>query len=397
MNNTETRAQVAIIGAGPAGLLLARWLQLNNVDCVILEAKSREYVLSRVRAGALEQGTVDTLRLLEANQNLDQIGRVMKEAVIHLNGEPFAVPYEPYTGKNMMSYGQQSIVRDLIEICENVGVPILFDTPVSAIEDIEGKQARVLASHNGEEQGYRADYVAACDGFHGIGRKTLPAADANSFELEYGFGWLGILAEVEPDMNLLGFIHHDAGFALGSLRPPGQSRHYIQIPANTNVQDWSDEAVWDELDLRVGRRPGDGMPRGPITQKNIAWLRSFVCNKMSHGRLFLAGDAAHIVPPTGAKGLNLAVGDIRVLANALIEAIQNENFTLMEQYSDICLRRIWKTMRFSWAMTTIMHKPSQDENPFQTRMRVETMRRWVTEEAGRNDLAHGMVGVPFEV
>lgn len=395
-STTEYRTQVAIIGAGPAGLILARWLQREGIDCMVLEAKSRDYVLARVRAGVLEHGTAETLRMLDAAEGMERIGRVMTEAVVHLNGTRHAVPYEPYAGKTMVSYGQQSVVRDLIALNETAGVPVLFETAVETIEDIDGPAPVLHAAGPTGAVTIRADYVAACDGFHGIGRKTMPGAPEKSYELDYGFGWLGILAEVEPDYDLLGFVSHDNGFALGSLRPPGESRHYIQVPAGTRAEDWPDEAIWDELDRRLGRTPGDGMPRGPVIQKNIAWLRSFVCTKMSHGRLLLAGDAAHIVPPTGAKGLNLAVGDIRVLAPALIGAIRGTDTGLIERYDEIALRRIWKTMRFSWAMTKAFHKPAQ-ETPFETRMRQETIAHWIGHEAGRADLAHGMVGVPFEI
>lgn len=389
------RTQVGIIGAGPAGLLLARWLQREGVDCVVFEAKSRDYVLARVRAGVLERGTADTLRALDAAAGMDAVGREMTEAVVHLNGTRYAVPYEPYTGKTMVSYGQQSVVRDLIDLNEAAGVPVLFETPVEAIEGIDGSAPVLRATGPEGPLEIACDYVAACDGFWGIGRKTMPGAEAASHELDYGFGWLGILAEVEPDMDLLGFAAHTRGFALGSLRPPGFSRHYIQVPGGDRAENWSDEEVWDELDLRLGRKPGEGMPRGPVVQKNIAWLRSFVCEKMQHGRLFLAGDAAHIVPPTGAKGLNLAVGDVRVLATGLVAAARGDG-ALLDRYAEIALRRIWQTMRFSWAMTRAFHRPAS-ETSFEARMREETIARWVTHEAGRADLAYGMVGVPFEV
>ena len=385
------RAQVGVIGAGPAGLMLGRLLQLAGIDHVILEARSRQYVLDRVRAGVLEQGTVDMLTEAGVGERLAQEGLRHDGMLLRFDDADHIVDLTRLTGKHITVYGQQEVVRDLIAQRDHDGLGILFDTQASHIEGIDGAQPIIHFNRTGQDVTLSCDYVVAADGFHGIGRQTMPAEILRVFERVYPFAWLGILANSTAPEHV-GYAHHDHGFALSSARSPHVSRYYIQCAVDEDLAAWSDERIWDELDVRLTNNAG--LSRGPITQKGITPMRSFVAEPMRYGRLFLAGDAAHIVPPTGAKGMNLAIADIRVLAQALVAHYRERTDTLLDAYSATCLDRIWKVTRFSWWLTSLMHKFPGAE-PFDDRLQIAQLRHLFTSEAAAADLAGNYVGLPY--
>lgn len=348
--------KVGIIGAGPAGLTLALLLQRKGIDCIILENRSRQYVESRVRAGLLEQNTVDLIRELGASERLDKEGLEHHGVYLSFNGVRHRVPFKELTGGRCITiYGQQEVVKDLIQANLDRGIEILFEAHAKHIEGIETEKPRIFYEHNGEEHELTCDFVAGCDGYHGIGRQHLPKETYNEFRIEYPFSWLGILANVAPSSDELIYAYHERGFALHSLRSETVSRLYIQVENDDTVDNWPDEKIWEELSIRLGTE-GWSLQSGPIFEKSITPMRSFMIDNMQYGRLFLAGDAAHIVPPTGGKGLNLAVADIRFLASALANWYDNQDDSLLQSYSQDCLRRIWRAQDFSNFMTYLFHK-----------------------------------------
>ena len=313
------RTQVAIVGAGPAGLTLAQLLHLEGIESVILENRSREYVEARIRAGVLEQGVVDLLTEAGVGERLAREGLVHEGIELQFAGERHRIDMAALTGgKTITVYGQTEVVKDLIAARLGTGRPLLFEVGDVRVEEIESERPRVLYAHEGEQHVLECDVVAGCDGFHGVCRPTIPAGVLRTFSREYPFGWLGILAAVAPSSDELVYAHHERGFALLSLRSPELSRLYVQCRPDEDIAEWPDERIWEELQIRLGL-PGWTLAEGPVLEKGITPMRSFVAEPMRHGRLFLAGDAAHIVPPTGAKGLNLAVHDVRLLADALVE------------------------------------------------------------------------------
>lgn len=348
--------KVGIIGAGPAGLTLALLLQRKGIDCIILENRSRQYVESRVRAGLLEQNTVDLIRELGASERLDKEGLEHHGVYLSFNGVRHRVPFKELTGGRCITiYGQQEVVKDLIQANLDRGIEIVFEAHAKHIEGIESDNPSIFYQHNGEEHELTCDFVAGCDGYHGIGRQHLPKDSYNEFRIEYPFSWLGILANVAPSSDELIYAYHERGFALHSLRSETVSRLYIQVENDDTVDNWPDEKIWEELSIRLGTE-GWNLQSGPIFEKSITPMRSFMIDNMQHGRLFLAGDAAHIVPPTGGKGLNLAVADIRFLASALTNWYDGQNDSLLQSYSQDCLRRIWRAQDFSNFMTYLFHK-----------------------------------------
>ena len=385
------RTQVAIIGAGPAGLLLARLLHRAGIDTVVLESRSRDYVLGRVRAGVLEQGTVDTMAAAGVGERLRAEGLRHEGIILRFDGADHLLNIAGLTGKHVTVYGQQEVVRDLIAAREADGALLLFGAHADAILNVGTPAPSIGFTHDGEARTLECEHVVGCDGFHGIARASIPPDVARVFERVYPFAWLGILAEAPSALPLVSYAHHERGFALSSMRSQTVSRLYMQCEPDEDVADWPDERIWDELDARL--TGGHGLSRGPVLQRGITPMRSFVAEPMRHGRLYLAGDAAHIVPPTGAKGMNLAVADVRVLAAALRAHYRERTDTLLDAYSATCLDRVWKVTRFSWWMTAMLHRfPTAD--PFDTRLQLAQLRHVMASRDAAADLAGNYVGLP---
>jgi p-hydroxybenzoate 3-monooxygenase len=361
-------AHIGIIGAGPAGLTLALLLNRSGIQCTILENKSKHYVTNRVRAGLLEQNTVDLYNELGVGNRMCAEGEEHHGVYLSFDGTKIRVPFDEHTGgRHITIYGQQEIVKDLIEACQSRGIEIKFECEASRIDGIETETPRIFYIENGGEKVLKCDFVAACDGFHGIGRKTMPADSYHEYRIEYPFSWLGILAYAQPASEELIYSYHRNGFALHSLRSQEVSRLYLQVPNDDDIDNWTDERIWDELNVRFDDGKGFKVNRGEIFDKSITPMRSFMIDNMQYGRMFLAGDAAHIVPPTGGKGLNLAVSDVRFLAKALIAFFEEGSSTLLDSYSADCLRRIWRAQDFSNYMTTLFHKQA-DHDSYTTKL-----------------------------
>ncbi|MGW4922534.1 4-hydroxybenzoate 3-monooxygenase [Streptomyces parvulus] len=390
------RTTVGIIGAGPAGLLLARLLHGAGIDSVVLESRDRAYVDRRQRAGILEQGTVDVLRAAGAGERMDREGLRHDGIELRFARRRHRVDFPALTGgRSVMVYAQTEVCKDLIALQLADGGPLLFETEALAVEGAGGDRPRVRFRHGGaggSEDVLECDYVAGCDGFRGVARRAVP--DGRTFERTYPFGWLGILADAAPSHDELVYARHDRGFALLSMRSPSVSRLYLQVPADTDAGDWSDEEIWDELERRFETDDDWTLRRGPITQKSVTPMRSHVHEPMRHGRLFLAGDAAHIVPPTGAKGLNLAVGDVVTLARALVHRVATGSEELLDAYSATCLRRVWQAERFSYDLTTLLHR-APGATPFDDRLQVARLDRIASSRAAGTDLAEAYTGFPI--
>jgi p-hydroxybenzoate 3-monooxygenase len=388
---TAARTQVAVVGAGPAGLILAALLHAVGIEAVVLEARSREYVEARVRAGVLEQGTVDLLERAGADGRLRREGIVHGGIYLQFDGERHHVPMSELTGgRSIVIYGQTEVVKDLIALRLAQGLPLLFDVSDVEVHGVESDAPFVTFLHDGAEQRLDCDVIAGCDGFHGVCRPAI-ASVLSTFEREYPFGWLGILADAPPSTDELVYAHSPRGFALLSLRSPTRSRLYVQVAPDEDVAAWPDERVWEELRLRTAL-DGFDLHEGPVLEKGVTGMRSFVAEPMQHGRLFLAGDAAHIVPPTGAKGLNLAAHDVRALADALIEFYANGRRDRLDSYSTDCLRRVWRAERFSYWMTSMLHR-SPDADPFAERLQLAELRYVATSRAAATSLAENYVGL----
>ncbi|MEZ7005802.1 4-hydroxybenzoate 3-monooxygenase [Streptomyces sp. SCSIO 75703] len=389
------RTTVGIIGAGPAGLLLARLLHNAGIDSVVLESRDRDYVERRQRAGILEQGTVDVLREAGAGERMDREGLRHDGIELRFDKRRHRVDFPALTGgKSVMVYAQTEVCKDLIALQLKDGGPLLFEAEALAVEGAETDRPRIRFRHEGVEDVLECDYVVGCDGFWGVARRAFPAELSRTFERTYPFGWLGILADVAPSHDELVYARHDRGFALLSMRSPSVSRLYLQVPDGTDAADWSDERIWDELDRRFETADGWTLERGPITQKSVTPMRSYVHEPMRHGRLFLAGDAAHIVPPTGAKGLNLAVGDVVTFARALTHREATGSDELLDAYSATCLRRVWQAERFSYDMTTMLH-PAPEAGGFDLRLQLARLERVTASRAAETDLAESYTGFPI--
>ncbi|MFJ3337607.1 4-hydroxybenzoate 3-monooxygenase [Streptomyces sp. NPDC086766] len=390
------RTTVGIIGAGPAGLLLARLLHNAGIDSVVLESRDRAYVEHRQRAGILEQGTVDVLRAAGAGERMDREGLRHDGIELRFARTRHRVDFPALTGgRSVMVYAQTEVCKDLIALQLEEGGPLLFGAEALAVEGAEDDRPRVPFRYGGREDVLECDYVVGCDGFWGVARKAVPAALSRVFERMYPFAWLGVLAEVPPSHDELVYARHDRGFALLSMRSPTVSRLYLQVPAGTDAQEWGDEEIWDELARRFETADDWTLGRGPITQKSVTPMRSFVHEPMRHGRLFLAGDAAHIVPPTGAKGLNLAVGDVVTFARALTHERRTGSAELLDAYSATCLRRIWQAERFSYDMTTMLHR-APDATGFDDRLQLARLRRIASGRAAETDLAEAYTGFSLD-
>ncbi|WP_405614790.1 4-hydroxybenzoate 3-monooxygenase [Streptomyces sp. NBC_00076] len=389
------RTTVGIIGAGPAGLLLARLLHDAGIDSVVLESRDRTYVEHRQRAGILEQGTVDVLREVGAGARMDGEGLRHDGIELRFAKQRHRVDFPALAGgRSVMVYAQTEVCKDLIALQLAEGGPLLFEAEALAVEDADSDRPRVRFRHEGREDVLECDYVVGCDGFWGVARKAIPARLTQVFERTYPFAWLGILADVPPSHDELVYARHDRGFALLSMRSPSVSRLYLQVPEGTDADSWSDDAIWAELERRFETADDWRLARGPITQKSVTPMRSYVHEPMRYGRLFLAGDAAHIVPPTGAKGLNLAVGDVVTFARALTYAKEKGSAELLDAYSETCLRRVWQAERFSYDMTSLLHR-APDATAFEDRLQLARLERISSSRAAETDLAEAYTGFPF--
>ena len=389
------KTQVAIIGAGPSGLLLGRLLELQGIDNVIIEAKSPDYVLSRIRAGVLEQGTANLLREARVAERMDREGHVHEGFALSFSGRLERIDLKKYSGgKTVIVYGQTEVTRDLMDARAASGAPSFYEAEDVAVHDFDSDHPSVTFTKDGQRHTIECDYIAGCDGFHGVSRKSVPAERIKLFERVYPFGWLGILSRTPPVSDELIYANHERGFALCSMRSDMLSRYYVQCSLSDKVEDWSDERFWEELHSRLPEHIGRRMVTGPSIEKSIAPLRSFVAEPMQFGRMFLVGDAAHIVPPTGAKGLNLAASDVYTLYHVLRRRYKEGRTDLVAKYSEICLRRIWKAERFSWWMTSILHKFGED--PFSQRIQEAELAYYTSSEAGLANIAENYVGLPYE-
>src|SRR6201993_3643198 len=388
------RTQVGIVGAGPAGLMLAHLLHLQGIESVVLESHSREHVESRVRAGVLEQGTADMLRESGVGERMEREGLQHNGIELRFGGEGHRIDFQDLVGKSITVYAQQEVVKDLVAARLGYDAPIFFEAEAMRISDFESRP-RIPYVQDGSEHEIACDFLAGCDGFHGICRPAVAPGEIKFYERQYPFAWLGILARVPPASHELIYTYHDRGFSLMSMRSPEVSRLYLQCAIDEDIANWPDERIWDELRTRMSTREGFVLKDGPIFQKGITPMRSFVAEPMQFGKLFLLGDAAHIVPPTGAKGLNLAVADVRVLTRGLAEFYKQRNTEVLNRYSEICLRRVWKVQRFSWWMTSMLHRFA-NENAFDRRRQLAELDYVTSSRAASTTLAENYVGPPLE-
>ena len=391
----EKRTQVGIIGSGPSGLLLSQLLHLHGIDTVILERQSRQHVEGRIRAGVLEQGTVRLLQEAQVNQRMDAEGIVHHGISLAFDGRLERIDMHALTGgESIMIYGQTEVTKDLIDARLATGGIILYEAPAIGVEDIDGKMPRIIYEKEGRQHELACDFVAGCDGYHGASRQSIASDKMQLFEKIYPFGWLGILSDVPPVDEELIYANHQTGFALCSMRSHTRSRYYVQCSLEDRVENWSDQRFWDELRRRLPPAIAEKVTTGPRLEMSIAPLRSFVAEPMRFGNLFLAGDAAHIVPPTGAKGLNLAASDVYYLSRALIAFYEAGRTDLLDRYSQAALRRVWKAIRFSWWFTSMMHK--FDEDPMAHRLQLAELDYLTGSRAAKTTMAENYVGLPFE-
>ncbi|GAB2785775.1 4-hydroxybenzoate 3-monooxygenase [Halomonas shantousis] len=390
------KTQVAIIGAGPSGLLLGQLLHRQGIDNVIVERRSGEYVLGRIRAGVLEQGMVDLLREAGVDTRMEQEGLPHDGFELAFANRRVRIDLKGLTGgKTVMVYGQTEVTRDLMEAREAAGATTIYEAENVQPHDLDSEAPYVTYEKDGQTHRLDCDYVAGCDGYHGVSRTCIPADRLKTFERVYPFGWLGILSDTPPVSDELIYANHERGFALCSMRSETRSRYYVQVAEGEKVEDWSDERFWEELKRRIPDDVAAKLVTGPSIEKSIAPLRSFVAEPMQYGRLFLVGDAAHIVPPTGAKGLNLAASDVNTLYRLMVKVYQEDRTDLIERYSETCLRRVWKAERFSWWMTSILHKFSAEED-FERRIQQAELDYYTGSDAGRRTIAENYVGLPYE-
>ncbi|RMO93201.1 4-hydroxybenzoate 3-monooxygenase [Pseudomonas syringae pv. philadelphi] len=390
------KTQVAIIGSGPSGLLLGQLLQRAGIDNVIVERKDPDYILARIRAGVLEQGMVDLLREAGVSERMDAEGLIHDGFELAFDGRCERIDLKHLAdGKTVMVYGQTEVTRDLMTARAISGALTVYDAADVEAHDLKTDRPYLTFVKDGEMVRLNCDYIAGCDGFHGVSRQSIPAEALNVFERIYPFGWLGVLADTPPVNEELVYANHPRGFALCSMRSAVRTRYYVQVSTDENVEDWSDERFWSELKARLPEHLAERLITGPSIEKSIAPLRSFVVEPMQYGRLFLLGDAAHIVPPTGAKGLNLAASDVNTLYRILLKVYREGRTDLLEKYSQICLRRVWKAERFSWWMTSVLHN-FPDTDAFSQRIQQTELDYYVGSEAGRRTIAENYVGLPYE-
>lgn len=390
------KTTIAIIGAGPSGLLLGQLLQRRGIDNVILERRSGDYVLSRIRAGVLEQGMADLLREAGVSDNMDADGLPHEGFELAFDNRRVRVDLKTLTGgKSVMVYGQTEVTRDLMNAREASNGMTVYEAENVRLHDLESDQPYVTFEKNGETQRLDCDYVAGCDGYHGISRQSIPDDRIRTFEKVYPFGWLGLLSDTPPVSEELIYAHHERGFALCSMRSQTRSRYYLQVPFDASVSDWTDNRFWAELKRRIPEDAAEQLVTGPSLEKSIAPLRSFVAEPMQYGRLFLVGDAAHIVPPTGAKGLNLAASDVNSLYRLLVKVYHDGRTDLIPNYSSACLKRVWKAERFSWWMTSMLHH-FEGQDAFECQLKQAELDYHTSSEAGLKVIAENYVGLPYE-
>ncbi|HSD74986.1 MAG TPA: 4-hydroxybenzoate 3-monooxygenase [Steroidobacteraceae bacterium] len=390
------RTQVAIVGAGPAGLLLGRLLSQQGIDAVVLESRSREYIENRVRAGVLEHQSVDILTEAGVGERMAREGLQHHGVVLRFNGQTHRIDLTGLTGRGVTVYGQQEVVKDLVAARLARGEPMVFEVSDVSVHGFETDAPEVSFRAGGQSKRLRCDFIAGCDGFHGVCRPSVPDGVLTTFERVYPFAWLGILADAPPSSDEIIYASHDNGFALLSMRSTTVSRLYLQCAPDEDLEQWPDERIWRELQTRLASHEGFTLTTGPVQQKAVTPMRSFVTEPMQHGRLFLAGDAAHIVPPTGAKGMNLAIADVYVLARALTHRYRSGQSDLLAAYSATCLRRIWKVQRFSWWMTAMLHR-FDDHNAFDRRRQLAELDYFTSSRAAELTLAENYVGLPLEL
>src|SRR5271170_2518888 len=393
------RTQVGIIGAGPAGLVLSHLLHLHGIESVVLENRSRQYVQERVRAGVLEQGAVDLLKETGVGERLQREGLVHYGVNLRFGRRTHRIDFADLTGgKAVTIYAQHEVVKDLTDARLAAGGQVHFevaDTSIHNFEDSHGSKPTIRFRKDGEPRELVCDFIAGCDGYHGICRPSVPAGVLTAFDRVYPFAWLGILAEAPPSSEELIYAYHERGFALLSMRSPHIGRLYLQCRPDEDLLNWPDEKIWQELHLRLAADENWKLQEGPVPQKGVTGMRSFVVEPMQYGKLFLAGDAAHIVPPTGAKGLNLAVADVRILARALAEFYKENSSQALERYSSVCLRRVWKAQRFSWWMTSLLHR-FEDHSSFDRRRQIAELDYVTSSRAAATALSENYVGLPME-
>jgi p-hydroxybenzoate 3-monooxygenase len=390
------RTQIGIVGAGPAGLFLSHLLHRAGIESVIVEDRSRKYVEERIRAGVLEQGTADLMVETGVGERMKREGLVHHGIELRFQGKGHRIDFaELAEGRGVTVYGQHEVVKDLIAARLGAGGEIVFEARDVSVHDLDGPTPRIRFVKDGEPQELACDVIAGCDGFHGVCRPSIPEGVLTTFERVYPFAWLGILARARPVSHELIYAHHERGFALFSMRTPQISRLYIQCAPDEDIAAWPDARIWAELQTRLAGGRDWTLTEGPVLQKGITGMRSFVVEPMQYGRLFLAGDAAHIVPPTGAKGMNLAVADVRVLARALAEFYRSGRTDLLDSYSQTCLRRVWKAQRFSWWMTSMLHR-HHEASPFDHRRQIAELDYVTSSRAAATALAENYVGLPME-
>ena len=387
------RSQVGIVGAGPAGLMLSHLLHLSGIESIILENRSRDYCEARVRAGLIEQWVVDLLIATGIGARLKAEGLFHEGIHLCFNNELHHVNFRKLVCRGVSVYGQQEIVKDLIARRLADGGQIMFEVEAVSVHDFDGSKPQILFRHGGKDDSIGCDFIAGCDGFHGICRPSIPDGVLKNYEREYPFGWLGILSESPPPDDELIYAYHERGFALYTMRSPALSRLYLQCPPDDDIDNWPDARIWEELQIRIGGTRA--LAEGRILQKGITPMRSFVCEPMQHGRLFLAGDCAHIVPPTGAKGMNLALADVRRLAAALADYYKSGRGELLENYSQACLGRVWKAQRFSWWMTQMLHRFNFEED-FDMRRQLAELDYVASSQAAQTSLAENYAGLPLD-
>lgn len=391
------KTQVAIIGAGPSGLLLGQLLHNAGIETVILERQTAEYVLGRIRAGVLEQGTVDLLREAGVSARMDEEGLVHEGVELLVAGRRQRLDLKGLTGgKTVMVYGQTEVTRDLMQAREASGAPIFYSASNVQPHELKGEKPYITFEKDGETYRLDCDYIAGCDGFHGVSRQSIPEGVLKQYERIYPFGWLGLLADTPPVNHELIYAHHERGFVLCSQRSNTRSRYYLQVPLDDRVEAWSDERFWDELKARLPEDVGARLVTGPSLEKSIAPLRSLVVEPMQYGNLFLVGDAAHIVPPTGAKGLNLAASDVNYLFRILVKVYREGRTDLLEKYSPLALRRVWKGERFSWFMTQLLHDFAGHKDDWDQKMQEADREYFLSSQAGLANIAENYVGLPYE-
>lgn len=389
------RTQVGIVGAGPAGLMLSHLLHLHGIESVIVESRSRDYVEQRIRAGVLEQVTVDILNDTGVGERMNRQGLVHGGIDLRFGGRSRRIDFEDLTGKRVMVYGQHEVVKDLIARRLADGGQIVFDAADASVHGLESERPSIrYRDPSGADVELGCDYVAGCDGFHGICRGSIPDGVLAYYDRIYPFAWLGILAQSKPVQDELIYANHERGFTLISLRSPTITRMYLQCDPEENIDEWPDERIWDEIRARLAGEDEPNLIPGPVLQKGVTAMRSFVVEPMQYGKLFLAGDSAHIVPPTGAKGMNLAIADVFVLANAFDAFYRTGDAAGLAAYSDTCLRRIWKTQRFSWWMTSMLHR-FEGTGPFEHRVQLAELDYVTSSRAASTTLAENYVGLPF--